>query len=778
MDILRHRPLFLCCFVFMVSTVIGFPLPVVGKWILGGLIVAVSLLCAVLLCVRRRRARYRSRLAIAVGLLACLALWQSHVEFHSASSEYLRGLEQTTVHVEGTVLDCRSSGGNLTGFSLALDTVNGRRIDGTAILTCHYAAPIRPGQVVRLDATLTSLSEAVGDGYDAATLVGDGYVVGLLSEDAGSVICIGENRNDLRVRAGNLRRALSARLDLVVGRDAKGLPSALLLGDRSNLEDSIRRDFSRAGISHLLAVSGLHMTLLFGLLALILRLLRTPKRLRVILLGLGVCGYLVLLGFPPSATRAAIMLGVTFLSYLASGQADPLTSLGLAGALILAVTPYAVADAGFWMSFMATFGLVTIMPLMQTWMNRPAARIRSLWWELIRRDLIKCASVLLVGLVAVSFTLFIVAAIIGEIGIFSPVATLLLTPLCGMILIFSLICLPVMGTSADICLGQIIRSACTVMTDVTAWLAKPVYAVVSLRHPAVPIVAGAMIAVTLLLLVIRLSARRRWTVVLPMLAGWVAVGSLLTGHAWWTSNHVAVSYLQPSSVSESLVLVSGNRGVICDLSNGSLSSMSASVREAKEQGATELTAYVLTHYHTRTSGALTSLLARETVRQLWMPRPTNEDEYYFMLACLEKAEAAAVPVTLYDMGEGLQILGESCLIVERTVLERSVHPVLTVSLDVSASETGKDRVVYCGAAVFESELASYVAAEIGKADAVIFGSHGPLFKHPYGDALDLTAAREIVFSSFGDAGAWFAAKALPEGVPLWQGAWRTTLYTS
>ena len=65
----------------------------------------------------------------------------------------------------------------------------------------------------------------------------------------------------------------------MTGDESRGLPSALLLGDKTYLSDSTRRDFSRAGVSHLLAISGLHVTLIFGMLAVFLRLIGvTPAK--------------------------------------------------------------------------------------------------------------------------------------------------------------------------------------------------------------------------------------------------------------------------------------------------------------------------------------------------------------------------------------------------------------------------------------------------------------------------------------------------------------------
>jgi competence protein ComEC len=697
--------------------------------------------------------------------------------FHGATATRLHALEQTTVQVEGVVTDRRGTGGNMTSYTLSLSAVDGEETSGTALLTCHYVSDLQPGFAVVLEATVIPLAEAAGDGYDATALRGDGYIVGLLSESEESVTITHENSTILSVRAGKLRRALSARLELVTGAGAQGIPAALLLGDQSNLSDEIRRDFARTGVSHLLAISGLHMTLLFGLLALFLQLIRVHKRARAVLLGISTLAYLLLLGFPPSATRAVIMLGVTYLSHLLSERADPLTSLGLAGAVILAITPYAVADAGFWMSFLATLGLVTLMPLLSRWLSTEGAK-EPLLLRTVLRGLVKLATAILVGIVAVSFTLFVVAVVIGEASILSPVATLLLTPFCAVILLLSLGCIPFMNTALGVLLGGVIEQVCALMTDLTAWLARPSWVVVSLRHPAVVPLAAVMTAVLLLLLVVRLPSRRQWTVVLPLFVGWIAIGSVLGIHHLITQDEVDVTYLQPSTQSDALVLVSGNEGFVCDLSNGSLSSMTAAAREAKRQGATELSVFMLTHYHTRTSGALVSLLARETVRALWLPVPADEEDYYLLLACLEKAEAAGVPVYMYAPGETLRVFEQGSLTLETASLGRSVQPVLLVSLDVSDGDTGKDRLVYCGSAVFESDLADVAAELISSADAVIFGSHGPLFKAPYGEGLDLNRPREIIFSAYGDTAAWFAPAGLPEGTSMWLGQKRLILYQS
>jgi hypothetical protein len=255
----------------------------------------------------------------------------------------------------------------------------------------------------------------------------------------------------------------------------------------------------------------------------------------------------------------------------------------------------------------------------------------------------------------------------------------------------------------------------------------------------------------------------------------MTVGGVLAVGQMNRQDEISVTYLQPSSVSDALIFVSGNRGFVCDLSNGSLTSMSASAREAERRGATEFAVFMLTHYHTRTSGALSTFLQRETVRALWMPTPQSTKEYDILLACVEKAEDAGVPIYLYDFGEPLQIFRGGEMTVDRADLSRSTQPVLLISMDVSAKTTGKDRLLYCGSAVFESELANRATELIPPADTVVFGSHGPLFKASYGEQIFFTSRTEIILSEHADAAAWFDPMHLPGDADVWLGQKRFEL---
>ncbi len=763
MNLCHNRPLFSVCAAYVAAMAVGSVLTARWLGIFGGLLFVVGLLTRTVLLYRKKK---RTALSAAAILLACgLAFFTCLGAFHGESTRHMDARMGQAVTVVGTVTDCRGAGGFMTSYVLDVEALDGVPTEGRFLLTCPYVSDLQPGYRVSLDTTLLTLDEAAGDGFDAATLRGDGYVAGLLSESEDGVTILAEDAGGMAVALGQCRRRLAARLEHLCGGMAAGLPSALLLGDRAALTDEVRRDFARTGVSHILSISGMHMTLLFGILGGLLRLLRFPKRLRVILLGVGALGYLALIGFLPSATRAVVMLGMVYLATLWSGRADPLTSLGVAGVLILTISPCAVYDVGFWMSMTATLGLVAYAPLF-----RVEAEADASVGKRLRRQGKKMVYGLLVGVVAMSCSLFLVAMAIGEVGILSPVVTLLLTPATALLLVASPLALLLIGTPLSPLLGELCALVASWMAEATGLLAEPAWVVVSLRHPAVWPVTVGMVAVAGLLLVVRLPKRFWWTTVTPLLAGWMIIGILLGVHAVRDTDSLHTTYLQPSSQADMLVMVNGRDGVICDASNGSLTAMSAAVREAEASGATEFAAILLTHYHGATSGTLSRMLARERVRALWIPVPTSPDDYYRMLSCLEVADAAEVPVTVYAPGEPLRIFEEATVTVESAMIERSAQPILLLSV-VTASE----RLVYCGAAIFESSLANAAQAAVGKADTVVFGHHGPLTKASFGKDLAYTDHVAVILSGKGAEAGYFDPAALPPDASMWYGQRRLRL---
>lgn len=145
--------------------------------------------------------------------------------------------------------------------------------------------------------------------------------------------------------------------------------SAMTLGDKSRLDPATRQVFSETGTAHLLALSGLHIGILFGLIRLLLRPFRNTRARRaataatIALLW----GFTLLAGCPLSLVRAAAMLSIVQVADTMHRQGPPAHSLFLAAAGILLVSPEALFDTGFQLSFTAVFFILWLSPKIPRW---------------------------------------------------------------------------------------------------------------------------------------------------------------------------------------------------------------------------------------------------------------------------------------------------------------------------------------------------------------------------------------------------------------------------
>lgn len=176
----------------------------------------------------------------------------------------------------------------------------------------------------------------------------------------------------LDVRQGIVDQLASASGDS----DALGVASAMALGDKNMLSAELRETYSRAGASHILALSGMHLAIVYFILA---SIFRTNKRRASITILLFIWAYVVLTGMSVSVVRAAIMLTLWQILNSIGREQHPLNVLGLTASIIMLVTPDCVWNIGFQMSFMAVLFILILLPYWQSRMPqrlcRPSASI-------------------------------------------------------------------------------------------------------------------------------------------------------------------------------------------------------------------------------------------------------------------------------------------------------------------------------------------------------------------------------------------------------------------
>ena len=190
---------------------------------------------------------------------------------------------------------------------------------------------------------------------DRTTLFTDGAA--LLAKEPQAFARLGQG-SSFRARTSRLQKRLSASLRGEMNEDAGGVLAAMTVGDRNYLSSALRSAYRGAGLSHVLVVSGMHVSILCGDVFGRRRRERSYRSRRVKALFTAFLALLLVgvTGFTPSVRRAAVAVWVSALGVWVYGASDALTSLAAAGILMTARNSYAVCDIGFELSFAAVLG--------------------------------------------------------------------------------------------------------------------------------------------------------------------------------------------------------------------------------------------------------------------------------------------------------------------------------------------------------------------------------------------------------------------------------------
>ena len=130
------------------------------------------------------------------------------------------------------------------------------------------------------------------------------------------------------------------------------------MGDKSGFSDNLTKIFSKSGINHIVAVSGMHLSILIGFLFMFASKTRIHYKFRNLITILFVVLYMALTGFSPSVVRAGIMAIFMLISAILDTEYDHFTALFFSAAFILAANPYAICSASFLLSYLAFMGIL------------------------------------------------------------------------------------------------------------------------------------------------------------------------------------------------------------------------------------------------------------------------------------------------------------------------------------------------------------------------------------------------------------------------------------
>ncbi|PCI64463.1 MAG: hypothetical protein COB37_01205 [Kordiimonadales bacterium] len=370
-------------------------------------------------------------------------------------------LQEQFVSLEGVVTKLEVRPNKPTRLELEVTSHTGRgALEGVKKVRLSVRTEIdgqlRVGSKAEMSAVLSRLGgPVVPGGYDFGRYA---YYSGLDAQGfATSAIKKADLfESDPTTKSATWLRAFRDRLADKILNHVDGQPGAvavaLTLGIRHHLSDETTENLRRAGLSHLLAISGLHMGLVtafafftFQLLfaavpAVALRFM--PKKVAVFPAWSIAFIYLLLSGGSTASLRAFLMVSVAMLAVLTDRQVVSLRSVALAALLIVAIAPEAVLSAGFQMSFAATTGLVAFY---EYWRHRKPENEGTFRAGRVRKLLQYIGFIAMTSLIAqfavAPFALYHFQAI-SLLGIIAnvlvlPVISLLVMPLLLVSLVFS-----------------------------------------------------------------------------------------------------------------------------------------------------------------------------------------------------------------------------------------------------------------------------------------------------------------------------------------------------
>lgn len=333
------RPVCVCCTAMLAVQLTAALLPQVAFWVPAAFLLCLGLAAAA------RRARAAGCCLVIAALLG-LTVCGATLLFRKLPAERWNGRSATVVarveQAEPSYMD------GAVSAVLRITQINGAR---TNLLCTSACMPeCEPGDVIGGRFLFSSLS---GDDRRLSSYA-DGIFCEAEYESGFSVSAHGQG---LQAAFYRLRLRLSGNIRRYLPLEEGDILAAMTVGDRRFLSAAVNRTYRAAGIPHVLVISGLHLSLICGLIPLHWerrrsRLLHAAGSLAAALLLMGVTGG------TPSVMRAGLAVIIGSVGAMLDQPPDPVTSLAVSGAILSLPNAYAVCDVAFALSFAATAGVL------------------------------------------------------------------------------------------------------------------------------------------------------------------------------------------------------------------------------------------------------------------------------------------------------------------------------------------------------------------------------------------------------------------------------------
>ena len=565
------------------------------------------LLFSIFVPIKELKGRILTAICAVAIMIGCLFSFIYLDLYHRIDKQFDGEVEITGIVVE---YESFSYGKNL---GIKLETVNGEKYTGRtvfAFLTLDESENISNGSRMRLSGEIKSFRDEF-DSDSASYYLASGYsavVTNITSTEYVEYAGV-----TLKSRISDYRDALCRRIIASSDKESGGLLCVLLLGERGYLSNETQHDFARVGLSHVLALSGVHLAILSFAIEMLLSRLGVMKKPRKIVQIIFVFAYMTLTGFPASVMRAGIMLIISSLLFLLSHRADSITSLFIAVVTIIIAEPYAAFDIGLWLSAFATLGILLFLEFYESVKHQGKTTFKI---RLFRTLVLPVA----ISVFAFGGTFLVNALAFENFSLLAPITT----PVYSIIIeVYMYLGMLLLECGRFLYLGNL-----------TAPIGKFIIASIRAISKINGIYISAENTITIILLVLftvaflafaLLDIKRKKSAIALLVCMVFTIFATAFGCSVYSKNTDRFEYAL-SGNKEWIVMQGDGHVSLLDTSTPSSATVSIQVSELQNFGVTEIDSYIFTSYASYTSSAIEKLLGAIYVKDVYLPLPQRAEE--------------------------------------------------------------------------------------------------------------------------------------------------------
>ncbi len=396
------------------------------------LLAAALLLIPVFLLVKNLRKHKAYICALTVIALSSALYFSAYTYLYKPQTEYL-GKE---ISVSGEICELPVREYDRVYYEIKVDRINGKKISPKykMRLSCEEELEAKPFDKVAFKGNAYALGST--NIYSKLNHLSKGEVIGLNTTNS---ITITRNENTLKPLKYYLleyRLKLAEGLYSVMPAKNASLCIAVLMGEKSYLSSSDLSNINTVGVSHLVCVSGLHLSMWGFALLWLFRRLRMHRTPRYILAGGLILLFMAFCGFTPSVVRSGVMFLIFIAAELIYAEPDGLNSLGISAFVIL-LNPFNALSTGFILSFLSTLSILTL-GIKST--EKAKQKLPSYNKNKFTSALFSILEILIISLCVNLFCLPISILVFGKVSFLGIIANVLILPFASLLVISSGIC--------------------------------------------------------------------------------------------------------------------------------------------------------------------------------------------------------------------------------------------------------------------------------------------------------------------------------------------------